>query len=227
MDKIEEDRQLRVRLRLQSQQVNILKPCKIQHQKTLSHSFQSQISTASNVSKDKDKEENSHNPIDDFGTGGVARQHRLWPQIDEISTQQLHYASQGVGEGGNGWQLFADEGEMKMYRREQEIDGMVVDPLKACHFVKGVSAREMCHYFFMPEYRNDWETTLEEMTILEKVSPDTLVFLQTHKRIWPASQRDALFWSHMKNVKDDVDKDSYNTWAVINHSIERDDYPVS
>lgn len=66
------------------------------------------------------------------------------------------YARQGVGEGG--WQIFADEGEMRMYRREQEIDGMVVDPLKACHIVKGVSAREMCHYFFMPEYRNDWES---------------------------------------------------------------------
>lgn len=70
----------------------------------------------------------------------------------------MHYARQGVGEGGNGWQLFADEGEMKMYRREQELDGMVVDPLKACHVVKGVSAKEMCHYFFMPEYRNDWES---------------------------------------------------------------------
>lgn len=69
--------------------------------------------------------------------------------------------------------------------------------------------------------------TLEEMTILEKVSPDTLVFLQTHKRIWPASQRDALFWSHMRNVKDNVDKDAYNTWIVCNHSIDRDDYPVS
>ncbi|KAG4078758.1 hypothetical protein HA402_015348 [Bradysia odoriphaga] len=203
LDKIEEDRQLRARLRLQSQQ--------------------SQISTASSVSKDT--EENSSSQSDEFGTGGIARNHRLWPQIDEICTQQLHYARQGVGEGGNGWQLFADEGEMKMYRREQEIDGMVVDPLKACHFVKGVSAREMCHYFFMPEYRNDWETTLEDMTILEKVSPDTLVFLQTHKRIWPASQRDALFWSHMKNVKDNVDKDAHSTWIVCNHSIERDDYP--
>lgn len=80
-------------------------------------------------------------------------------QIDNICTEQLLYARQGVGEGGNGgWTIFADEGEMKMYRREQEIDGMVVDPLKACHVVKGVSAREMCHYFFMPEYRNDWES---------------------------------------------------------------------
>lgn len=82
----------------------------------------------------------------------------MFGQIDEICTKQLHYARQGVGADGNGWQLFADEGEMKMYRREEEIDGMVVDPLKACHVVKGVSAKEMCHYFFMPEYRNDWES---------------------------------------------------------------------
>lgn len=95
---------------------------------------------------------------DGFGTGNLAKSHRLWPEIDSICNEQLRYARQGVGEGGNGWQLFAQEGEMKMYRREQEIDGMVVDPLKACHVVRGVTAREMCHYFFMPEYRNDWES---------------------------------------------------------------------
>lgn len=96
-----------------------------------------------------------------FGTGKEAKSHRLWPQVDKVCTEQLHYARQGVGEGGNGWQLFANEGDMKMYRREQEVDGMVVDPLKACHMVKGVTAREMCHYFFMPEYRNDWESKYE------------------------------------------------------------------
>lgn len=134
---------------------------------------QSQISTTSSVSKDT--EENSPNPIDDFGTGSIARDHRLWPQIDEICTQQLHYAREGVGVGGNGWQLFADEGEMKMYRREQEIDGMVVDPLKACHFVKGVSAREMCHYFFMPEYRNDWESEYRSL-----VTFSSCYYIQCH-----------------------------------------------
>lgn len=120
--------------------------------------IQSQISTSSSVSKNDQGEETSSNPDDGFGTGTAAREHRLWPQIDSICTEQLHYARQGVGEGGNGWQLFADEGEMKMYRREHEVDGMVVDPLKACHVVKGVTAREMCHFFFMPEYRNDWES---------------------------------------------------------------------
>lgn len=187
--------------------------------------------------------------MDTFASDSPRNNHRLWPQIDDICTQQLHHARQGVGEGGNGWQLFADEGEMKMYRREQELDGMVVDPLKACHVVQGVSAKEMCHYFFMPEYRNDWESkrfflylniyicynpivktcaaTLEDMTILENISPDAIVFLQTHKRIWPASQRDALFWSHMKNIRDDgVDKEAHDEWVVCNHSIEHESYPV-
>ena len=31
----------------------------------------------------------------------------------------------------------AEDGEMKMYKREEEVDGMVVDPLKALHQVKG------------------------------------------------------------------------------------------
>lgn len=146
--------------------------------------------------------------------------------MDRVCKEQMHHARQGVGEGGNGWQIFADEGELKMYRREVEVDGMVMDPLKSCHVVKGVTAREMCHYFFMPEYRNDWETTLEDMQILDKISPDALVFLQTHKRIWPASQRDALFWSHMRKIEDDFDKDAHDTWVVCNQSVEHPDYPV-
>jgi collagen type IV alpha-3-binding protein len=48
------------------------------------------------------------------------------------------------------WELFAEEGEMKMYKREEEVDGLVVDPLKAIHQVSGVTAKELCHYFFIP-----------------------------------------------------------------------------
>lgn len=68
----------------------------------------------------------------------------------------MHYASIGVGEGP--WQLFAEEGDMKLYRREEEVNGLVMDPLKACHIVKGVTGREVCHYFFSPQYRKDWES---------------------------------------------------------------------
>lgn len=109
-----------------------------------------------NTSSDSTAEATNEPEDDEFGRGTVARRHRLWSEIDEICLKQLHYARQGVGEGS--WLLFADEGQMKMYRREKEVNGMVVDPLKACHKISGVSAREMCHYFFMPEFRNDWES---------------------------------------------------------------------
>ena len=65
-----------------------------------------------------------------------------------------------VSEMGNGWKLFAEDGDMRMYRREEEANGMVVDPLKACHVVHGVTGREICKYFFQPEFRNDWESKL-------------------------------------------------------------------
>ncbi|XP_050352425.1 ceramide transfer protein [Nymphalis io] len=143
--------------------------------------------------------------------------HSLWPEIDRISTEQIQAAFEGVG-GQIGWQLFAEEGDMRMYRREMEIDGMVMDPLKAMHKVHGVSAREMCHYFFNPRYRYEWETTLETMNIVEAISTDALVFHQTFKRIWPASQRDALFWSHVRAAPQ-------HTYAVTNHSTTNVDYP--
>lgn len=143
--------------------------------------------------------------------------HSLWPEIDRISTEQIQAAFEGVG-GQIGWQLFAEEGDMRMYRREMEVDGMVMDPLKAMHKVHGVSAREMCHYFFNPRYRYEWETTLETMNIVEAISSDAIVFHQTFKRIWPASQRDALFWSHVRAAPQ-------HTYAVTNHSTVNDDYP--
>lgn len=47
---------------------------------------------------------------------------------------------------------------MKMYKREEEIEGVAVDPLKAVHTVKGVTGREMTHYFFSPDVRFEWES---------------------------------------------------------------------
>lgn len=69
--------------------------------------------------------------------------------------------------------------------------------------------------------------TLEEMQILEKISADAMVFLQTHKRVWPATQRDALFWSHMRQITDGADEGAHDTWVVCNNSVAHDSYPVS
>ncbi|EDW17219.1 uncharacterized protein Dmoj_GI16626, isoform A [Drosophila mojavensis] len=196
LEKIEEDMQMRFKLRLQSQISQTL--VNVPHEA---------------VAEGEEARE-------EFGTGAEAKSHPLWPEIDRVCKEQLHYAREGVGQDGNGWQIFADEGEIKMYKREEEVNGMVMDPLKAYHTVKGVTAREMCHYFFMPEFRNDWETTLEDCTILEKISADTLLFLQTHKRIWPASQRDAQFWSHMRKITDGLEPGTCDMWVVCNNSTD-------
>lgn len=65
------------------------------------------------------------------------------------------------------------------------------------------------------------------MTVLEKISDDTLVFLQVHKRIWPTAQRDALFWSHQTHKSDPQDEEGHDIWAVVNHSTNLPQYPVS
>jgi len=156
-----------------------------------------------------------------------ASHHRLWPEIDKIVKQQVAMARLGVGECGAGWQLFAEEGEMKMYRREEEVNGMVVDPLKAVHTVKGITGHELCHYFFHPQYRYDWETTLESMQVIETIAEDTLTFFQVHKRIWPASQRDTLFWSHIRNMPNDQDRDGPDIWAVVNNSVDYPSHPMN
>jgi len=46
----------------------------------------------------------------------------------------LRYALSGT-EGGM-WELFVKDGEMRMYKLEREVNGVVVDPLKAVHSVK-------------------------------------------------------------------------------------------
>ncbi len=54
----------------------------------------------------------------------------------QVTKEQLHYARLLPGQDGV-WELFAEDGEMRMYKREEEVDGMVVDPLKALHQVRG------------------------------------------------------------------------------------------
>lgn len=65
------------------------------------------------------------------------------------------------------------------------------------------------------------------MTVLETISEDTLIFHQTHKRIWPASQRDVVFWSHLRRFPNDQDREGPDIWTVVNNSTEHPDHPVS
>lgn len=185
LDKIEEDAQMRARLKLQQQQSQLdeqkLEATAIASLTTSKSPSSEAVPTNNNNNnhnqsvegtkasesagkegQEQQQQQQQQTQVERFGSGLSVKSHWLGPEIDRVCAEQLSYARQGVGEGGNGWQLFADEGEMKMYRREEEVNGMVIDPLKACHVVKGVSAREMCHYFYSPEFRNDWESEYRE-----------------------------------------------------------------
>uniref|UniRef100_A0A5S6Q9I1 Collagen type IV alpha-3-binding protein n=1 Tax=Trichuris muris TaxID=70415 RepID=A0A5S6Q9I1_TRIMR len=154
--------------------------------------------------------------------------HPIAQEIEYLTFEQVKYAMQGVQEGE--WQLFSEDGEMKMYKREVEIEGLVCDPLKAVHFVRGVSAAEYTHYFFEPEYKMDWDTTLEEVNVVERMSDDSMILHQVHKRVWPASQRESLFWSHIRRVQH-CDKagcpNLQNLIVVCNHDTAHSAVPPS
>uniref|UniRef100_A0A8C9Z391 Ceramide transporter 1 n=1 Tax=Sander lucioperca TaxID=283035 RepID=A0A8C9Z391_SANLU len=117
-----------------------------------------------------------------------------------------------------GTHRFAD----KVYRREVEENGIVLDPLKATHSVKGVTGHEICHYFWDTTYRNDWETTIESFNVVETLSDNAAIVYQTHKRVWPASQRDVLYLSAMRKIMANNENDP-DTWLVCNFSVDHDD----
>ncbi|XP_054467831.1 ceramide transfer protein isoform X4 [Anoplopoma fimbria] len=147
--------------------------------------------------------------------------HRFSDKVEEMVQNHMTYSLQDVGGDAN-WQLVVEEGEMKVYRREVEENGIVLDPLKATHSVKGVTGHEVCHFFWDTAYRNDWETTIENFNVVETLSDNATIVYQTHKRVWPASQRDVLYLSAMRKILANNENDP-DTWLVCNFSVDHDD----
>ncbi|XP_037608834.1 ceramide transfer protein-like isoform X3 [Sebastes umbrosus] len=157
-------------------------------------------------------------PGDVYSSTGT---HRFSDKVEEMVQNHMTYSLQDVGGDAN-WQLVVEEGEMKVYRREVEENGIVLDPLKATHSVKGVTGHEVCHYFWDTAYRNDWETTIENFNLVETLSDNAVIVYQTHKRVWPASQRDVLYLSAMRKILANNENDP-DTWLVCNFSVDHDE----
>uniref|UniRef100_A0A8C4QJI0 Ceramide transfer protein n=1 Tax=Eptatretus burgeri TaxID=7764 RepID=A0A8C4QJI0_EPTBU len=151
--------------------------------------------------------------------------HRFSQLVEGIVENHLEYSLQDVG-GDAHWQLIVEEGEMKVFRREVEENGIVLDPLKATHTVKGVTGHELCHYFWDAGAKNDWETTIDSYRVVETLAENAIIIYQTHKRIWPATQRDALYLSSMKKIS--AAKENYpDIWIVCNVSVDHNEVPVT
>uniref|UniRef100_A0A672TEK7 Ceramide transfer protein n=1 Tax=Strigops habroptila TaxID=2489341 RepID=A0A672TEK7_STRHB len=151
--------------------------------------------------------------------------HRFVQKVEEMVQNHMTYSLQDVGGDAN-WQLVVEEGEMKVYRREVEENGIVLDPLKATHAVKGVTGHEVCHYFWNVDVRNDWETTIENFHVVENLADDAIIIYQMHKRVWPASQRDVLYLSAIRKIPAFNENDP-ETWIVCNFSVEHDSAPLN
>ncbi|XP_051551915.1 ceramide transfer protein isoform X6 [Myxocyprinus asiaticus] len=146
-------------------------------------------------------------------------------KVEEMVQSHMTYSLQDVGGDAN-WQLVVEEGDMRVYRREAEENGIVLDPLKATHAVRGVTGHEVCHYFWDTTFRNDWETTVESFKVVEVLSDKAVIIHQTHKRVWPASQRDVLYVSVIHKFLSTNENDP-DTWLVCNFSVDHDSYPPS
>ncbi|KAK1142135.1 ceramide transfer protein isoform X1 [Acipenser oxyrinchus oxyrinchus] len=151
--------------------------------------------------------------------------HRFSSQVEEMVKNHMTYSLQDDGGDAN-WQLVVEEGEMKVYRREVEENGIVLDPLKATHVVKGVTGHEVCHYFWNVDFRNDWETTIENFKLVERLSDNAVIIYQTHKRVWPASQRDVLYLSAIRKIISNNENDP-DTWTVCNFSVDHENAPLT
>ncbi|TNM89463.1 collagen type IV alpha-3-binding protein isoform X2 [Takifugu rubripes] len=159
-------------------------------------------------------------PVPAVDTYSIIGTHRFASKVEDMVQNHMTYSLQDVGGDAN-WQLVIEEGEMKVYRREVEENGIVLDPLKATHAVKGVTGHEVCHYFWDTAVRLDWETTIENFHVVEALSDNAIIVYQTHKRVWPASQRDVLYLSAIRKILATNENDP-DTWLVCNFSVDHD-----
>lgn len=94
--------------------------------------------------------------------------------------------------------------------------------------LQGITAREVIDFFFDKETRLEWEGTLESVEVVETLAEDSIIFHQLHKRVWPSTQRETLFCSHLCQLTNAPRPENMvgHTWMVCNFSLEHDKVPV-
>ena len=75
----------------------------------------------------------------------------------------------------------------------------------------------------------EWEGTLESVEVVESLAEDTVIFHQLHKRVWPSTQRETLFCSHLCTLSNAPRPENMigRTWMVCNFSVDHESVPVS
>eukprot|EP00053_Salpingoeca_punica_P015968 m.148864 g.148864 ORF g.148864 m.148864 type:complete len:684 (-) comp16842_c2_seq1:443-2494(-) len=146
--------------------------------------------------------------------------HRFSTLLDEKVQASCELAAEDPESSSAGWETAHQDGEMKVYRREVEDNGILCDRMKAYHVVDGVSGLEMAQYFWDVKYRMEWELTVDLFFVLEHLDPETLIVHNVHKRVWPSAQRDSCFVSHFRKLNN-------GSIIVQNLSVDHESAPES
>lgn len=155
--------------------------------------------------------------------------HRYSHKVEDVVAEHIKYSRQQSDDSE--WKIVEDDGDMKVFIREKEMDGVTCDPIKATTVVNGVSAYEICSAFFAPEYRLMWEHTLDVSNVVDTLDQDTLLFHQKHKKVWPAAQRDTVALTHIRLIPPEAPKNNKNYSKVVpknkSHEEEEEEEQVS
>ena len=94
---------------------------------------------------------------------------------------------------------------------------------------QNISAREVSNFFFDYDTRMEWEGTIESAHVIETLADDTIIFHHMHKRVWPSTQRETVFCSHICTLPNAPRAENQvgHTWMVCNFSVDHDKVPVS
>lgn len=164
-----------------------------------------------------DAEEAEKEAMEEKLEQGSLDKHRFHDMLEATIGENIKIAKDTVDDGS--WSVIHQDGNMMVYRKDFIAeDGSECDQVKTVGTFKGLTAKEFCSYFYDPEVRLQWESTVEKFKVLENLDVNTCIFHNLHKRVFPTAQRDACFLSHIRNLGD-------NTWMVQNVSVLHENAP--
>ncbi|CAG5128563.1 unnamed protein product [Candidula unifasciata] len=178
--------------------------------------------TLDKLEKEEEKKRNVESPSKPGHTISLSPSHHFYNEINGVVDSHIRRLLMEPVEARGDWICIVDQGDLKVFKRELEEDGIPIDPMKAVCTVKGITGHEVCHYFWAFDTRMEWEATLDHSNLVEWLSDDTFVSHNVVKRVWPASQRDACFWSHIRHMSKSNDEGP-DSWIVVNYSCEHPD----
>ncbi|XP_063678979.1 ceramide transfer protein-like isoform X2 [Bolinopsis microptera] len=159
-------------------------------------------------------------------TSSDKKDHRMYNQMQELINKYVELSKQDP-EAEPSWQCLSKSGVTKIYRKEEEKDGVLLDYLVATTTVEGVTAAEMSEVFHNGKLKLEWDHTIEADKKLETLDDYCAVYHQILKRVWPTAQRDLVYASHKQRfLPSQLDiPGEHPSWIVCNVSCDHPSVP--